>query len=535
MRANDREYQQLDAVVVGAGFAGIYALYRFRSLGLKTRAFEAGSGVGGTWFWNRYPGARCDVESMEYSYQFSEELQQEWQWSERYAPQAEILRYLEHVAERFDLRRDIQLDTRVDSAIYDEAGTRWKIGCSDGSRWSARFFVMATGCLSAVNMPEFAGRESFQGKIYHTARWPHEGVTFHGQRVGVIGTGSSGVQSIPLIAAEAEHLYVFQRTPTWSIPAHNRSLDPDEVRRIKAIYPELRAQSALQPFGFNTRSAETTAMDVDDQERLREYETRWERGGLGFLGGYSDLLLSRDANDTAAEFVGGKIRAIIRDPALAAKLTPRTAVGCKRLCVDTNYYDTFNRDNVTLVDVTAEPIEGIAPKGLRTGGKEYELDAIVFATGFDAMTGALLGVDIRGRDGVELREKWAAGPRTYLGLSTAGFPNFFFVTGPGSPSVLTNMVPSIEQHVNWISACISNLFESGHGSIEPTPEAEDAWVDLVNEIGGMTIYPTCNSWYLGSNVPGKPRVFMPYLGFPDYVVRANAIAAAGYEGFRLGG
>ncbi|HEY2774663.1 MAG TPA: NAD(P)/FAD-dependent oxidoreductase [Candidatus Binatia bacterium] len=534
MTSGDHRTAELDVVVVGAGFAGLYALHRFRSLGLRTRVFEAGGGVGGTWYWNRYPGARCDVESMEYSYQFSDELQQEWQWSQRYAPQAEILRYLEHVADRFSLRPDIQLDTRVEAASWDREKGRWGVRCSDGSRWNARFFVMATGCLSAVNMPEFPGRDSFHGPIYHTARWPHDGVHFDGQRVGVIGTGSSGVQSIPLIAAEAAHLTVFQRTPTWSIPAHNRALDPEEVRRVKETYPELRKNGAMQPFGFDTRSAETAALDVSGEERQVEFEDRWRRGGLAFLGGYNDLVLSREANDTAAEFVRTKIRAIVENPAVAAKLTPATAVGCKRLCVDTDYYATFNRDNVTLVDVSTEPIEEITPAGIRTSAAEYGLDAIVFATGFDAMTGALLAVDIRGRDGMTLKQKWAAGPRTYLGLSTAGFPNFFFVTGPGSPSVLTNMVPSIEQHVNWISRLILHVIETGGRTIEARTDAENGWVDLVNEIGNLTIYPTCNSWYLGSNVPGKPRVFMPYLGFPDYVMRVDAIAANGYEGFEIG-
>ncbi len=525
--------RDLDAIVVGAGFAGLYMLHRLRSLGLTVREFEAGSGVGGTWFWNRYPGARCDVESMEYSYQFSDDLQQEWQWTERYSSQPEILRYLNHVADRFDLRRDIQLETRVESAVYDEESARWTVRTGDGERWSARYFIMATGCLSSTNLPKFPGQDTFRGQTFHTGRWPHEGVDFTGKRVAVIGTGSSAVQAIPLIAEEAEHLYVFQRTPNFSIPARNHPLDPAEVARIKKDYAELRGRAAGMPFGFNTRSEEVAALDVSEQERLAEYERRWESGGLPFLGAFSDLITSREANDTAADFVRAKIRQVVRDPEVADLLTPHTVLGCKRLCSDTHYYETFNRPNVTLIDVTSRPIEALTPDGLTAGGVHYEVDAIVFATGFDAMTGALLAVDIRGRDGLALRQKWSEGPRTYLGLATAGFPNLFFITGPGSPSVLSNMVPSIEQHVNWISACIAYLRSRGTSSIEPNRDAENAWVEHVNEVADATLYPTCNSWYIGANIPGKPRVFMPYLGFPEYVEKADAIAANGYEGFEL--
>ena len=523
--------RDLDAIVVGAGFAGLYMLHRLRTLGLDVRAFEAGSGVGGTWFWNRYPGARCDVESMEYSYQFSEELQQEWDWTERYSSQPEILAYLNHVADRFDLRPDIQFQTRVESATWNDEDARWTVRTSDGEAWSARYFVMATGCLSSANTPDIPGRDTFRGEVFHTGKWPHEEVHFHGKRVGVIGTGSSAVQAIPLIAEEADHLYVFQRTPNFSVPAQNHPLDPAEVARIKQNYNELRRLGALMPFGFNTRSGEMSALDVSEAERLAEYERRWESGGLPFLGVGADLIMNREANDTAAEFVRAKIRGIVRDPATADLLTPDSVLGCKRLCSDTNYFETFNRENVTLIDVRANPIEAITPHGLRAGGTDYELDAIIFATGFDAMTGALLGVDIRGRDGRSLRTKWSEGPRTYLGLSTAGFPNLFFITGPGSPSVLSNMVPSIEQHVNWIAEFIDWARQRGKDCIEANVDAENSWVALVNEIADATLYPTCNSWYIGANIPGKPRVFMPYLGYPDYVARADAIAAAGYEGF----
>mgnify|MGYP000532152079 CR=1 FL=1 len=522
-----------DAVVVGAGFAGLYSLHKLRSLGLSARAFEAGSGVGGTWYWNRYPGARCDVESMEYSYQFSDELQQEWRWSERYSPQPEILSYLNHVADRFDLRRDIQLDTRVDAAHFNETSGRWAVRTSDGASWSSRFVIMATGCLSTANMPDFKGRDSFRGPIYHTGKWPHEGVDFTGKRVAVIGTGSSAIQSIPIVAEQASQLFVFQRTPNFSVPAANRPLDEEEVRRVKSQYGELRRMASQMGFGFNTRSVETSAFDVSEEERTAEYEARWQSGGLPFMAAYSDLILDKRANDTAADFVRAKIRQLVRDPVVAAKLTPHTTVGCKRLCADSGYFETFNRANVTLVDVNEAPIEEITPTGLRAGGKHYEVDVIVFATGFDAMTGAALAIDIRGKGGLSLRKKWEAGPRTYLGLATAGFPNLFLITGPGSPSVLTNMVPSIEQHVNWIGDLLTFAKQRQGERIEANVDAEDAWVSHVNEVAGATLYPTCNSWYLGANVPGKPRVFMPYLGFPEYVVKADEVARNGYEGFSI--
>jgi cyclohexanone monooxygenase len=523
----------LDAVIVGAGFAGLRVLYGLRQQGLSARVYERGGGVGGTWYWNRYPGARCDVESMEYSYQFSDALQQEWNWSERYAAQPEILRYLEHVASRFDLRRDLRFDTRVDAAVYDEDAGLWTVETSRGERVRARYVVMATGCLSSTHTPRFPGLESFEGAVFHTGAWPHAGVDFGGQRVGVIGTGSSAVQSIPLIAAQAARLFVFQRTATYTIPAHNRPLEPAERSHIKADYAGLRARAAQMPFGLDTRVSSRLALAESEAQRRQEYESRWTHGGLPFLSGYADLLTVKEANDTAAEFVREKIRAIVRDPAVAALLTPSQVLGCKRLCIDTGYYETFNRENVTLVDVSRAPIEALTPHGLRTRDAEYALDAIVFATGFDAMTGALSRIDIRGRRGLALAKKWAEGPRTYLGLASAGFPNLFLVTGPGSPSVLSNMVPSIEQHAGWIARCIGDLRERGLARIEATAEAEDAWVAHVNEVAGATLFPTCNSWYLGANVPGKPRVFMPYLGFPEYVQKCEEVAAKGYAGFAV--
>ncbi|HYR70160.1 MAG TPA: NAD(P)/FAD-dependent oxidoreductase [Candidatus Acidoferrum sp.] len=526
----------LDAVIVGAGFAGLYSLHRLRGLGLTARVYEAGKGVGGTWYWNRYPGARCDVESMDYSYSFSDELQQEWRWTERYAAQPEILKYVNHVADRFDLRRDIQFETRVTSAVFDAATSRWSIETDRGDRVSARFCIMATGCLSDAQVPDIKGRETFEGKWYHTGKWPHEGVDFTGHRVGIIGTGSSAIQSIPIIARQAAHLFVFQRTPNYSMPAQNAPLDPAYERRVKEGYTDFRRQARESRVGFVVDRSGDSALAVPAEERQREYENRWNRGGLGFSAAYTDLLTNKDANDTAADFFRAKIRDIVRDPAVARALTPQDyPLGTKRLCVDTGYYATFNRDNVTLVDLRKTPIEAITPRGVRTSEADYEVDAIVFATGFDAMTGALLNIDIRGRGGRPLRETWAAGPRTYLGISIAGFPNFFTITGPGSPSVLSNMIVSIEQHVDWIADCLAYLRHQGHASIEATAEAQEAWVQHVNEVGHMTLYPLAKSWYMGANVPGKPRIFMPYIGGVGvYRQKCDEVAAKGYEGFALG-
>jgi cyclohexanone monooxygenase len=521
---------KLDAVVVGAGLAGVYMLYRLRQMGLTARVFEAGGGIGGTWYWNRYPGARCDIESLEYSYQFSDELQQEWNWSERYATQPEILRYINHVADRFELRDHMQFNTRVEAAHYDEGAALWQVQTSQGPV-SARFCVMATGCLSCANTPDLPGLDGFQGDWYHTGAWPHEGVDFTGKRVGVIGTGSSAIQSIPLIAQQASQLYVYQRTPNYSVPAHNGPLDPEVVRRVKANYRAFREDNWTHGFGANFRDSTALAVAATPEELRAEYEARWAAGGLAFLGAYADLVFDPDANRTATEFVRGKIQSIVRDPKTAAMLSPTTMIGCKRMCVDTGYYETFNRSNVALVDVSKSPVERITPTGLTVAGKDYALDVIIFATGFDAMTGALSRIDIRGRKGLRLKDKWEAGPRTYLGLSVAGFPNLFTVTGPGSPSVLSNMLPSIEQHVNWIADCIAYLDERQIGAIEATVAAEDAWVEHVNEVANTSIYPTCNSWYLGANVPGKPRVFMPYLGVPPYLEKCKEVVANDYEGF----
>ena len=524
-----------DAVIVGAGLAGLYMLHRLRGLGFSARVYEAGDDVGGTWYWNRYPGARCDIESMDYSYSFSEELQQEWRWSERYAAQPEILRYINHVADRFDLRRDIQFATRVTTAAYDDGARRWEITTDAGERVAARFCIMAVGCLSVAQVPQFAGLETFRGPWYHTGRWPHEGVDFTGQRVGIIGTGSSGIQAIPVIAQQAKHLTVFQRTPNFAVPAQNRPLDPEEERRIKADYAAFRQQARESYAGFVVPRNDQSALEATPAEQERAYEARWQRGGFGFTSAFNDLSVNKESNDTAAAFVRAKIRSIVRDPAVADLLASQDyPLGTKRLPLDTNYYETFNRDNVTLVDVRRDPIETITPTGLKTRDAAYELDSLVFATGFDAMTGPILSVDICGRGGASLRAKWADGPRTYLGIATAGFPNLFLITGPGSPSVLSNMIVSIEQHVDWIADCLSYLRAHEMETIEARVEAEDAWVAHVNAVADTTLYPLANSWYVGANIPGKPRVFMPYLGgVGNYRKKCDEVAARGYAGFAL--
>jgi cyclohexanone monooxygenase len=521
-----------DAVIVGAGFAGLYMLHRLRAMGFRARVIEAGSGVGGTWYWNRYPGARCDVESVQYSYQFDACLQQEWEWTERYATQPEILRYANHVADRFDLRRDISFDTRVTAAAFDEAARHWVVETNDGARTTAAFCIMATGCLSSPNLPKFPGLDSFEGERYHTGYWPHEPVDFTAKRVAVIGTGSSAVQSIPIIARQASRLYVFQRTPNYAVPAQNAPLDPEYVRQVKAGYPAMRARAKETMTGIDFDYSDREALATPPEERTREYERRWQGGGLWFLGAFKDLMVDQEANDTAAEFVRAKIRGRVRDPKVAELLSPTNTIGCKRLCVDIGYYETFDRPNVTLIDVSQSPIQAITKSGVRAHGREFAVDAIVFATGFDAMTGALTKIDIRGRGGLPLARKWGEGPRTYLGVAAAGFPNLFTITGPGSPSVLTNMLPTIEQHVEWIADALAHVRAAGRATIEPIAQAEDEWVGHVGEMAGRTLRYTCGSWYLGVNIPGKPRVFMPYIGgFPRYVEKCNEVAARGYEGF----
>ncbi|MEU8611739.1 NAD(P)/FAD-dependent oxidoreductase [Actinoplanes sp. NPDC048791] len=527
--------RSVDAVVVGAGFSGMYLLHQLREQGLSVVVFEAGTDVGGTWYWNRYPGARVDVESLAYSYSFSPDLEQEYQWEERYPTQPEILKYARHVADRFDLRRDIVFRTRVTAATWEEEAGTWLVRTEHGDAVSARFFVMATGCLSASKMPEIPGLESFKGATYHTAHWPHEGVDFDGKRVALIGTGSSGVQSIPVIAEQAADLTVFQRTPAYSLPARNRPLRPDEIAERKASYRAYRQAQRESAAGIPVTVPTKSALEVSDAERDAIYEAAWESGSLvNLLSTFTDLATDQAANDTAKRWIHRKIHEVVKDSEVADDLCPDYPVGTKRPCLDTGYYETYNRPDVHLVNLRRTPLVEITEKGVRTAEREYEADIIVYATGFDAMTGALTNVDIRGRDGVSLKETWQAGPRTYLGLGSAGFPNMFMITGPGSPSVLSNMVVSIEQHVDWVAGVIRHLDAEGLRTIEATPQAQDDWVAHVNEIAGYTLYPKANSWYMGANVPGKPRVFMPYAGgVGAYRKRCDEVAAKGYEGFAL--
>jgi len=536
-QTGERPEGSYDAIVVGAGFAGLYLLYRLKQQGLSVRVIEAAGGVGGTWYWNRYPGARCDIPSMEYSYQFSDELQQEWQWSERYATQPELLRYANHVVERFDLRDDITFNTIVESAHYNEHDAQWRIDIvgEDSAAQSliAQYVIMATGCLSVPNVPNIKGLSAYPNPIHHTGKWPHEGVDFTGKRVGVIGTGSSAIQSIPLIADVADRVTIFQRTPNYSIPAHNAPLAPDYVQDIKSRYKEYRAENWQRGFGADFRDSERSALEVSPAELREEYEDRWSRGGLAFLAAFSDLAFDEEANATAQSFIREKISAVVVDPVLAEALMPSTPVGCKRLCVDTNYYQTFNRDDVTLVDLRDNPIVEITADAVITQNEAYEVDMLVLATGFDAMTGAVSNIDIRGISGQTLQDKWQEGPRAYLGLAVSGFPNMFTVTGPGSPSVLSNMLPSIEHHVEWISDCIAHVRERQGKAIEANADAESAWVAHVNEVAETSIYPKCNSWYLGANVEGKKRVFMPYLGVPPYIEKCAEVVADDYAGFSL--
>lgn len=539
MNQSETTVEDLDAVIVGAGFAGMYQLLRLRRMGLRARILERGPEVGGTWYWNRYPGARCDITSLDYSYSFDEDLQQEWEWSEKFATQPEILSYARHVADRFDLRRDIDFGTAVTGARWDADARRWAVAAEpaeggDPATYTARYLVLAVGNLSSTHVPAIPGIDSFGGRVLHTAEWPHEPVDFTGRRVGVIGTGSSGIQLIPLVAQEAEHLHVFHRTPNYSLPAGNRPLAEQEVadrKRDYAGYRELAKRSFTGvPVPVPTRSV----FEVGDEERERVFEDAWASGRYGaLLASFTDLSTDAAANELASEFIRNKVRGIVEDPEIAEVLAPKgNHFGTKRSCLDTEYYETFNRDDVTLVDLMHEPIEAIEPSGVRTSAGGYEFDDLILATGFDAMTGSLLAIDPVGEGGVSLREAWQAGPYTYLGVAAHGFPNMFMITGPGSPSVLSNMIVSIEQHVDWVTDLIAHLEARGIDTVQPVEEAQKRWMQTVHDEAAATLYLTGNSWYLGANIPGKPRVFMPYVaGVGKYRAIAEDVAADGYRGF----
>ena len=532
--------QSFDAVVIGAGFSGMHMLKSLRDrLGLKVRVYEAGGTVGGTWYWNRYPGARCDSESYIYCFTWDRQLLQEWEWSERYPEQPEILRYLEHVAQRHDLKRDMQFNTRVTSAEFDESTNLWRVYTDKGEGVTARYLITAVGTLSTTNMPQFKGLETFKGKWYHTSRFPHTGVDFTAKRVAVVGTGATAVQAIPEISQQAKHLTVFQRTANFCVPARNGKVDPEKVKARKADYDGVVERLRGSFAGFEHFPIEKSALEATPEEREQVYDRLWDNGGFGFLlENYNDVLVNQEANDLSADYIRRKIRTTVIDPGVAEKLIPRShSYGTKRQPLDTNYYETFNKLNVLLVDAKTDgPIEEITEKGIRAGGREYEFDIIVFATGFDAMTGPLKSLNLRGRDGRSLDREWADGPHTYLGVAVAGFPNLFTITGPQSPSVLSNMPVSIAQHVEWITDCIRDMRESGKTTIEATAQAQEQWGEQVNEAANTTLFPTANSWYMGANIVGKPRAFLPYLdpeGVGGYRKKCDEVAANGYSGFEL--
>jgi len=536
--SNSGSQRELDVVVVGAGFSGMYLLYKLRPLGFSVKVLEAGTDVGGTWFWNRYPGARVDIQSVEYSMTFDPQLEKDWKWTEKYSPQPELLKYAQHISERYDLRKDIEFTTKVESAKWDDKTERWTIRTSTGDTITAKYYVMASGTLSVPKDVDIEGTNRFKGATYLTSRWPHEGVDFTGKRVAVIGTGSSAIQSIPIIAAQAKSLTVFQRTPSFSIPAYNGPVPETVLDEYWSDRDGFRQAQRESAGGVNHTPTTVSALSVSDEERNRIYEAAWAKSGLvEFLGCFSDHMINPIANEYLAEFVRNKIRATVKNPETAEDLCPKTyPIGTKRLCVDTNYYATYNLEHVRLVNIRKNPLKTITETGIDTQDEPFEFDAIVFATGFDAMTGAMVSVDIEGRNGNTLKKAWEAGPHTYLGLMAKDFPNLFMVTGPQSPSVLSNMIISIEQHVDWITDCIVNLRGEGFTTIEPTQTAQDSWVQHTNDYGDISLMLKANSWYVGANVPGKPRVFMPYAGgVGSYRATCDEVVRRGYLGFERKG
>lgn len=531
-----RTAERFDVVVIGAGFSGMYALHRLRQQGRRVVCLEAGDGVGGTWYWNRYPGARVDIESMQYSYSFDEDLQQEWSWSEHFSPQPDLEAYANHVADRFDLREDIRFETRVDELTFDESADEWHVGTVWGDHFIARHVVAATGSLDVSNVPDWPGLDRFRGEAYHTSRWPKQGVDLAGKRVGLIGTGSTGIQITPEVAAVAEHLTVFQRTPNFSLPSRNRKLDPEYVRDWKENYPERRKQ-ILDTHGavlMSNVAEQRSIFDYSEEEREQVMESAWNaRNGLEFIRTFTDTSSDPKANEILAEFVRTKIRSIVHDPETAELLCPKTyPIGGKRICIDSGYYQTFNRDNVSLVDVRTHPIEEVTESGLRTTASEHDLDVLIFATGFDAMTGSMLRMNVTGVGGARLADHWADGPRTVFGLMTAGFPNLFMVHGPGSPSVLAQMITTGEWQVDWILRTIDHLEENGISRFGATPAQESEWTAEVDAAAARTMHSRTDSWYTGANIPGKPRTLLMYVGgfqrYSDWCTRA---AAEGYTGF----
>jgi len=538
-----------DVVIIGAGFAGMYSLYKAKLANMKAIVLERASDVGGTWYWNRYPGARCDVESMQYSYQFSKELQDEWEWTEKYATQPEILKYAKHVAERFDLKKNIKFNIEVKSAKYMEKDNFWEIIDSNRKTIKATFCIMATGCLSTINKPKFKNIDTFSGEIYHTGNWPHHKVNLKDKKVGIIGTGSSAIQTIPEIIKDVKHLYVFQRTPHYTVPARNSPLkylrsninNPRNpigydnnlyVEEVKANYDVFRQKAQNSVAAMALPINEVSALDVSAEKRQKVYEEKWNIGGVPFIASFQDLNFDREANETAAKFVRDKIKYLVNDPKTAKTLTPNYPIGCKRLAVDSNYYETFNEPNISLIDLNLDPLVEFNKDGLLTQQNIYDLDVIILATGFDAMTGTLFNIDILGKNNITLKNKWKEGPKTYLGIASEGFPNLFTISGPGSPSVLTNMIVSIEQHVNWIFKCFDYMNTNKKSIIEVSPKAEDEWGKHNQNVSIDHVRSSCSSWYGGANIKGKAKIFMPYVGgYASYVEKCNEISKNNYEGF----
>ncbi|EAQ02025.1 steroid monooxygenase [Pseudooceanicola batsensis HTCC2597] len=511
----------------------MYALHKMRERGLKTQAIEAGGGVGGTWYWNRYPGARCDVMTIDYSYSFSNEIQQEWTWTERFCSQSEILEYANYVARKLDLFRDIKFDTRASSVEYDDAKRRWRIETEQGDVYDAKYCILSTGPLSVPKGVDIPGADDFQGELYLSARWPHEKVELDGKRIGVIGTGSSGVQIVSVVAHQASHLHVFQRTPSFSLPMRNAKMDPEYVAQIKKHYPAMREVTRMT-FSGGTRPASSRPLfSVPVDERNAMLEEAWKTAGHNLLGIFSDLLLYKEANDVVADFVRGKIGEIVKDPDVAEKLKPKSEpIFARRPCLDTNYYEVFNKDNVTLVDCLSTPIERITPRGVIVAGEEIELDVIIAATGFDALTGALLSIDIKGKQGASLKEKWAEGARSYLGMAIQGFPNLFTTAAVNGPSALANFILLNEQNVNWINDLLDYMDANGFDTVEATEEAENKWLDRIALLASRSLMPKANTWYTGTNIPGKPRTFPMYAGgLGRYTEDCQLVAQNGYEGF----
>lgn len=526
---------RLDVVIVGAGFGGMYAVYKFREMGLKIQGFEAGGDVGGVWYWNRYPGARVDLPSIDYSFSFSPEIEQEWTWSEQFAAQPELLRYINFVAERLDLRRHIQFNTRVKSAVWDEARELWTVTTERGDVYEATYCIMATGPLSVPKDPEIPGLARYQGRLLRAARWPHEPVRFAGQRVGVIGTGSTGIQIVQEVGKEAGELFVFQRTPSFTMPMRNEELTPDYVAEVKRHYAGIRESARNSAVG-GTRPQSTRAFfSVTPNQRRQLLEDAWKNGGLAMLGTYADLLTNPEANEHVAEFVRGKIDEVVQDPVTAEKLKPRDyPIFARRPCLDSSYYETYNRPNVHLIDCLTDPILEITEKGVRTQAGEVELDVLILATGYDGLTGALLAFDVVGRQGLTVNEKWKDGARSHLGLMMEGFPNLFMTTGPNGPAALANIIRISENDVDWIAAAITHMAQHGLTAMEPTAEAEQRWMDIVFALSQRSLLLKAKTWYVGANVKDKPQGLTLFTGgFAKYREHCHAAAQDGYRSFNF--